>query len=222
MDTIGAIAADWDSAAALTRNIGDLIGTAAFAISGALLAIRRDFDIVGALTLAAMTACGGGVIRDLIIGETPPTAFVDLRYLTVAVISALVVFVWSPPARLLGRPLDLADALGLGAFCVTGTVTAAEHGLGLASSALLGVVTAVGGGVIRDVLAQRTPSVLRPDQEIYAIPALFGALLTAILIEYGWYGTIVGGCVAAAVFLFRVLALRYRWRAPQARGRRRK
>ena len=211
-------ATDWDSAALWTRNAGDLIGTAAFAISGALLAIRRDFDIVGALTLAAMTACGGGVIRDLIIGKTPPTAFVDLRYLAVAVLSALVVFVWSPPARLLGRPLDLADALGLGAFCVTGTVTAANHGLGPASSALLGVVTAVGGGVIRDVLAGRTPSILRPDQEIYAIPALFGAAITAVLIGYGHFNALTGGAVAASVFLFRALALHFRWRAPQARG----
>lgn len=212
-------ATSWDSAVLITQNAGDLIGTAAFAISGALLAIRRDFDIVGAVTLAAMTACGGGVIRDLIIGKTPPTAFVDLRYLAVAIISALVIFIWSPPPRLLGRPLDLADALGLGAFCVTGTVTAHNHGLGLASSALLGVVTAVGGGVIRDVLAQRTPSVLRPDQEIYAIPALFGALITAVLLEYGHYSLLAGGAVAAAVFVFRVLALRFRWRAPKARGR---
>ncbi|MGW0162423.1 trimeric intracellular cation channel family protein [Mycobacterium sp. NPDC003323] len=212
-------AASWDSAVLVTQNAGDLIGTAAFAISGALLAIRRDFDIVGVVTLAAMTACGGGVIRDLIIGRTPPTAFVDLRYLAVAIISALVIFIWSPPPRLMGRPLDLADALGLGAFCVAGTVTAHDHGLGFASSALLGVVTAVGGGVIRDVLGQRTPSVLRPDQEIYAIPALFGAVITAALLEHGRYSLLAGGAVAAAVFTFRVLALRFRWRAPQARGR---
>lgn len=203
----------------LAQQAGDMIGTVAFAISGALLAIRKGFDIVGVATLAVITAVGGGIMRDLVIGQTPPVAFTDLRYASAALVTALVIFVWSPPESLLGRPLDLADALGLGMFCVTGTVSAHLHGLGPESSTLLGAVTAVGGGVLRDLLAQETPSILRRDKEIYAIPALVGSAVTASLLFWGIYSALAGIGAALGVFVFRVLALRWHWRAPRARQR---
>ncbi|MFJ1458290.1 trimeric intracellular cation channel family protein [Nocardia sp. N2S4-5] len=212
-------AAQLHSAATAVQQIGDRLGTFAFAVSGALLAVEKKFDIVGIAVLAAATAVGGGVLRDLVIGRHPPVAFADLSYLAIALAAALCVFVWHPPARLIGRPLDTADALGLGVFCVTGTLAAVRAGLGTPSAILLGAVTAVGGGVLRDVFADETPRILRPDKEIYAIPALLGATVTAVLLRYGRYSDVTGVLVISGVFTLRMLALHYRWRAPQARRR---
>ncbi|MFF0490981.1 trimeric intracellular cation channel family protein [Nocardia sp. NPDC003482] len=208
-----------DSAVTTAQQVGDRLGTFAFAVSGALLAVEKKFDIVGIVTLAAATAVGGGIVRDLVIGAHPPLAFTDLSYLGIAVVAALCVFVWHPPERLTGRPLDVADAIGLGVFCVTGTLVAARAGLGGPSAVLLGAATAVGGGALRDVLANEIPRILRRDSEIYAIPALLGATATAVLLHYGRYSSLAGTLVILAVVTVRVLALRYRWRAPRARRR---
>ncbi|MGW4371837.1 trimeric intracellular cation channel family protein [Nocardia takedensis] len=205
------------SAASAFQLFGDHLGTFAFAVSGALLAVHKKFDIVGIATLSAATAVGGGVLRDLVIGTDPPVAFVDLTYLAIALVAAIVIFFWHPSSRLSGRPLDIADALGLGAFCVTGTVTAANAGLAAPSAALLGLVTAVGGGVLRDILAGQTPLILRPDREVYAIPALLGSSATATLLHLGHYSDPAGAATMVAVFGFRWCALHYRWRAPSAR-----
>ncbi|AHH19938.1 putative transmembrane protein [Nocardia nova SH22a] len=205
------------SAVSAFQLIGDHLGTFAFAVSGALLAVHKKLDIVGIATLAAATAVGGGIIRDLVIGTHPPAAFVNLTYLAIALLAALIIFFWHPSSRLSGRPLDIADALGLGVFCVTGTLTAADAGLGAPSAALLGLVTAVGGGVIRDILAGQTPLILRPDREIYAIPALLGSSITAGLLHLGYYSDVVGAATMLAVFGFRWCALHYEWRAPSAR-----
>lgn len=161
-------------------------------------------------------------MRDLIIGETPPVAFVQLRYPATALLAALVIFFWHPPRRLIRGPLDLADAIGLGIFCVVGTVSAYQHGLSAFSAAALGVVTAVGGGIVRDVLAGRTPSLLRPDEELYAIPALVGSGVTAALLHFGYYTYWTGALAGAGAFGVRILALRLHWRAPMARPHRRR
>jgi uncharacterized membrane protein YeiH len=208
---------DLDSAARVAQQIGDYSGTFAFAVSGAVLGVRANYDIVGIAVLACATAVGGGIIRDLIIGNVPPTAFVDMRYVAIALAAALLIFLWRPRIRLATRALDITDAAGLGIFAVTGTVTAHAAGLGAPSAAFLGVVTAVGGGVIRDVLAGEHPSVLRHDKEIYALPALFGAAITATALELGYYTALVGLLAAAGAFTLRILALRYGWRAPRPR-----
>ncbi|WP_345496566.1 trimeric intracellular cation channel family protein [Nocardia callitridis] len=207
---------DIGAAAGIATQVGDLLGTFAFAISGALMAVRKNFDIVGIAVLACATAVGGGIIRDLVVGVTP-TAFVQLRYPAVALLAALLIFLWHPPRRLTHRPLDVADAIGLGVFCVTGTVTAYTHGLGAPSAAALGVVTAVGGGIIRDILAGVRPSILHPEQEIYAVPAMLGAVITALLLHVGHSTVITGTLASLAVVVLRVLALRFHWRAPLAR-----
>ncbi|SIE96178.1 Predicted membrane protein [Mycobacteroides abscessus subsp. abscessus] len=125
----------------------------------------------------------------------------------------------SPPAKLTGWPLQVTDALGLAVFCVTGTAIAAHSGLAEPSAALLGAMTAIGGGVIRDLLSGETPMLLRPDSELYAIPAMLGASITALLIHVGLYTDLTGLAAALAAFGLRMLAMRFHWHAPQARRR---
>ncbi|MGW0248092.1 trimeric intracellular cation channel family protein [Nocardia goodfellowii] len=205
------------SAVQAAQRSGELLGVIAFATSGALLAVRKNLDIFGMAVLACSTALGGGVIRDLLVGRTPPAAFTDLTYLTAALLVTLVIFFRHPSARLTRGPLEIADAIGLGLFCVTGTVVAYTHGVGAPSAALLGMVTAIGGGVIRDLLGGQVPSVLRPDQDLYAVPALFGAATTAVLLHFGVYQAWTGFLAASLAIAFRLLARRFQWRAPQAR-----
>ncbi|TYP90490.1 trimeric intracellular cation channel family protein [Blastococcus xanthinilyticus] len=147
----------------------ELVGVFAFAVSGALTAIGRDFDVVGIAFLAVITALGGGIVRDVVLGDTPPPAFTGWQYLVVALTAAAVTSVAHPWLGRLGRPLLVFDAAGLGLFCVAGTEKALDAGLAPVAAALLGVTTAVGGGVLRDVLARETPALFRPDSELYAV-----------------------------------------------------
>ncbi|MFQ6397818.1 trimeric intracellular cation channel family protein [Nocardia sp. KC 131] len=211
------MATQLDSAVNAAQRIGELLGVIAFATSGALLAVRKNLDIFGMAVLACSTALGGGVIRDLLVGRTPPAAFTDLTYLSASLLITLVIFFRHPTSRLTRGPLEVADAIGLGLFCVTGTVVAYSHGTGAPTAALLGMVTAIGGGVIRDVLSGQVPSVLRPDQELYAVPALFGAATTAALLHFGAYRAWTGFLAALVAIAVRLLARRFQWRAPLAR-----
>ena len=122
------------------------------------MAIRRDFDVVGIAILAVITALGGGILRDLVLGDTPPPAFTQWEYLVVPLAAAAVTFVAHPELERLTRTLLVFDAAGLGLFCVAGTVKALEYGLAPVAAAALGVTTAVGGGVLRDVIARETPA----------------------------------------------------------------
>lgn len=194
----------------------DLIGLFAFGISGALMAIRRDFDVVGIVILAVITALGGGILRDLVLGDTPPPAFAEWEYLVVPLAAAAVTFVAHPELERLMRTLLIFDAAGLGLFCVSGTVKALDYGLAPVAAATLGVTTAVGGGVLRDVIARETPTLVRPDSELYAVPALAGAVTVAIAWELKAYEPALGAVVAAAVFGIRGLALHRQWRGPRA------
>ncbi|GAB4589073.1 trimeric intracellular cation channel family protein [Nocardia sp. IFM 10818] len=203
------------------QQVGNMVGVFAFGASGALLAVRRGFDVVGIAVLSICTATGGGIMRDLVIGRIPPAAFVQLSYAITALLAGALIFFWHPPRRLVRTPLLVADAIGLGIFCVTGTVTAFQHGLSATSAAALGVVTAVGGGVVRDVLAGVTPSVLS-DGELYAVPALLGSVVTALLLHYGQYTFWTGGLAGAGAVGLRLLALWRHWRAPLARPHRRR
>ncbi len=194
----------------------DLTGIFAFGISGALMAIRRDFDVVGIAILAVITALGGGILRDLVLGHTPPPAFTQWEYLVVPLAAAAVTFVAHPELERLTRTLLVFDAAGLGLFCVAGTTKALEHGLAPVAAATLGVTTAVGGGVLRDVIARETPALVRPDSELYVLPAVAGALAVAIAWELGAYDPMLGAIAAAAVFGIRGLALHHHWRGPRA------
>src|ERR671927_758151 len=157
----------------------DLTGTFAFAVNGALTALRMArLDIVGVVTLGVITALGGGIIRDVLLGSLPPATFSDWRYLAVAGGGGLVAFTAGRHLDRLTSPITLLDAAGLSLFAVTGATKALDLGLGPVQAVLLGALTGVGGGTVRDVLIGRIPSVL--GSGLYAIPALVGAALTVL------------------------------------------
>ncbi|WP_030167673.1 trimeric intracellular cation channel family protein [Spirillospora albida] len=195
----------------------DLAGIFVFAVSGALTAVRRRMDVVGMVMLAEATALGGGVVRDVLIGAVPPAAFTSTGYVLVPLAASALVFFWHPQvARLLPAVL-LFDAAGLGLFCATGTLKALHHGLSPLHAVLLGVLTAVGGGILRDVLAGQIPVVLY-DRQLYALPAMMGAAVTAGGAGAGLREGAVTAGAAALAFSLRVLAMRFSWRTPRPRG----
>ena len=198
----------------------DLIGIFVFAISGALLAVRKNFDVFGIAVLAEITALGGGLLRDIVIGAVPPAAFTDLGYFTTPLVAALLVFFLHPEVERIQVGVNVFDAAGLGLFCVTGTVKAYDYGLGLTASAALGLATAVGGGVLRDVLANEVPSLLRWDRDLYAVPAIVGATMVVICIRYDALTPFTSGLAVVTAFVLRLFAMRYHWRAPRAWNRR--
>lgn len=198
----------------------DLFGIFVFAISGALLAVRKNFDVFGIATLAEVTALGGGLFRDLVIGAVPPAAFTDLGYFLTPLFAALLVVFLHPQVERIQTGVNVFDAAGLGLFCVTGTTKAYDYGLGLTASAALGLATAVGGGVLRDVLANEVPSLLRWDRDLYAVPAIVGAAMVALCIRYDVLTPLAGGVASVTAFVLRLLAMRFHWRAPRAWNRR--
>ncbi|GHF87204.1 trimeric intracellular cation channel family protein [Streptomyces thermodiastaticus] len=198
----------------------DVVGIFVFAISGALLAVRKNFDVFGIAVLAEVTALGGGLFRDVIIGALPPAAFTDLGYFLTPLCAALVVFFLHPHVERIQTAVLVFDAAGLGLFCVTGTTKAYDYGLGLTASATLGLATAVGGGVLRDVLANEVPSLLRWDRDLYAVPAIVGATMVVLCIHYDVLSPLTSALAAVTAFVIRLLAMRFHWRAPRAWNRR--
>ena len=197
----------------------DLIGVFVFAISGALLAVRKGFEVVGVTSLALVTALGGGTIRDLVLGDTPPVAFSDAWYLVVALSAAAVVFfLHSAIDSRVNRAVLIFDAAGLGLFCVTGSLKAAVFGTSVVGAVLIGVISATGGGIIRDVLANEPPRIFHRDSRLYAIPAAIGAAIVVATWRNDVYSGGVAAGVAAGVFAVRLGALRFGWRAPMPRG----
>nr|WP_202510246.1 trimeric intracellular cation channel family protein [Streptomyces sp. SID5643] len=197
-----------------------MIGIFVFAISGALLAVRKNFDVFGMAVLAEVTALGGGLFRDLVIGAVPPAAFTDLGYFLTPLLATLLVFFLHPQVERIQVAVNVFDAAGLGLFCVAGTIKAYEYGLGLTASAGLGLTTAVGGGVLRDVLANEVPSLLRWDRDLYAVPAIVGSALVALCIQYDALNPLTSSLAVITAFVLRLLAMRYHWRAPRAWHRR--
>jgi uncharacterized membrane protein YeiH len=195
----------------------ELIGILAFATSGALMAIRSGFDVVGIVVLAETTALGGGILRDLIIGATPPAAFLDPLYLVFPLVAASVTFFFHPHVARLGRAVTVFDAGGLGLYAVTGTLKAVEADLGVLQATLLGVTTAVGGGVLRDVLARQTPELFKAETVLYAVPAAVGAFIVAVAYTVGSPRPALAVAAAVFVVVFRLVALWRGWHAPSAR-----
>jgi len=150
----------------------NLVGTFVFGLSGGLAAVRARLDLFGVVVMAAVVGLAGGIIRDLLIG-TPPATFRDWRYLAAAGAAGLVCFFGRPALERVQRSVLVFDAVGLGLFCVTGASKALDFGVGAVSAVLLGAITGIGGGMLRDVLLREVPTVLHHD--LYAIPALLGA-----------------------------------------------
>ena len=191
----------------------DLVGTFVFALDGALLALRvARLDIVGTVTLGMVTAIGGGVIRDLLIGAVPPATFSDWRYLAVATAGGLIAFLLGHRLKRLSAPITVLDAAGLSLFAVTGASKALDFGLGAGQAVILGAITAVGGGTVRDVLVRRVPAVLQSG--LYAIPAIIGAAITVATIRTEVFGPVTAVAAAAVCFLVRMVGVRYDLNAP--------
>lgn len=193
----------------------ELAGIFVAAISGALLAVRKQFDIVGVATLAAIAGLGGAVTRDVIIGATPPVAFRDIEYLLMPLAAALVTFVAHVQIERIQRSILVFDAAALGLFAVTGTVKALAFEIEPFAAVLLGTITAVGGGLLRDVCAREVPVVFRADSELYALPVVLGATIIAVAWELEAYGVAIAALAAGTVFAIRLLAIRYRILAPR-------
>jgi uncharacterized membrane protein YeiH len=191
----------------------NLAGTFVFGISGGLAAVRHGLDVFGAVVLAAAVGLAGGIIRDVLIG-IPPATFRDWRYLAVAGGAGIVTSFCHPLIGRVQRPIDTLDAAGLALFCVTGAATALTHGLGTAESIILGAITGIGGGMVRDILVREIPIVLRGG--LYAIPALMGAGIVVIAYRQGEYNTAFPIIGAAVCFAVRMAGLRYDLNLPAA------
>jgi uncharacterized membrane protein YeiH len=192
----------------------DLLGTAAFAVSGALAGVRRDMDLFGVLLLGLVTATGGGTLRDLFLGDTPPFIFKDETYLWVSIFFSLIVFLWHRRMGFLQHPLLYFDAVGLGTFVVIGTGKAIEFQMGFFGSVMMGVMTATAGGIVRDMLSSRVPLVLH--REVYASACLAGGALLYLLqftpLTRSWSLLIA----ALTVIGLRLMAIHYNWSLPKA------
>ena len=198
----------------------DLVGTFAFALNGALTAVRAaHLDVVGVVTLGIITAVGGGIIRDILLGALPPATFLDWRYLAVATAGGLIAFLFSRGLSRFTDPIDVLDAAGLSLFAVTGAGKALELGAGPAQAIILGTITGVGGGTVRDVLIRQVPGVL--SSGLYAIPALVGAALVVVAISSG-VSQVLGAPVALGAagvcFTIRMVGLHFGLDAPRPPG----
>ena len=193
----------------------DLGGTFVFALSGAAAGVKHRLDLFGILVLSFAAADSGGIARDVLIGAAPPAAIRDWRYIVVPIIAGLVVFFWSPIVNRLQSPVLLFDAIGLAFFAVSGSMKALTFHLGPIAAVLLGVLTGIGGGMVRDVLVSEVPSVLRA--EIYAVAALAGAAV--VVIGHMLHLPPAAAAVVGMVLCFglRLMAIRRGWHLPIAR-----
>jgi uncharacterized membrane protein YeiH len=191
----------------------DLVGTFAFALNGALTALRAArLDIVGVVTLGMITALGGGTIRDVLLDSLPPATFVDWRYLAVAAGGGLGAFFLGRHLERLNATITVLDAAGLALFAVTGAGKAVDLGFGPAQAVIVGGISAVGGGTLRDVLIGRVPWVL--SSGLYAIPALIGAAATIVAGSLGGSGTFASVGGATLCFAIRMVGVHYDLNAP--------
>jgi uncharacterized membrane protein YeiH len=194
--------------------VADLIGVAVFAASGAGAGVAKRLDLFGVAFVGFIAALGGGILRDLVIGAVPPLAFADWRYAVTAVVASVASFWLHPQFARLRRTVLVLDAAGLGLFTVTGTLKALGAGVPPVGACLIGMLTAIGGGLARDLLTGEIPVVLHRD--IYAVVALGGAVAVTILSRLGLDGPLALGSAAALMIGVRLIALYRRWSAPVA------
>lgn len=183
----------------------DLVGVFVFALTGGLVAVKKGLDLFGVLVLAAAAALGGGIMRDVLIGDTPPVGISDWRLVGAAAVAGLVTFLFHPGVERISRFVRVLDAAGLATFAIGGSLKALGAGVDPLAAILVGGITAVGGGIVRDVLAGQVPEVLR--REMYALPALFGSTLLVAAHHYDLISTLTIWACVAVVFLIRMLAV---------------
>jgi uncharacterized membrane protein YeiH len=190
----------------------NLAGTFVFGLSGGLAGVQKRLDAFGVVVLAVVVGLAGGITCDVLIG-VPPQTFRDWRYLAVAAGAGLVTFVAHAALRRLERPVLVLDAAGLALFCVTGASTALDHRVGTVEAIVLGAITGVGGGVLRDILVREIPVVLRAG--LYAIPALVGAGIVAVAAKSGTHDLAVPLAGAAVCFLIRLAGIYFDLNVPR-------
>lgn len=196
--------------------IFDLAGTFVFALSGGMDAVKHRLDFYGVLVLSFAAGNSGGILRDVLIGSAPPAAISDWRYVAVSVLAGLVAFFWSERVRSLRSPVMVFDAGGLALFSVAGSGKALAYHAGPVAAILLGMLTGIGGGIVRDVLVREVPTVLRTD--LYAVAALIGATVMVLgsMLRVPLYIASIAG--AALCFVVRYMAVRRAWKLPVARS----
>jgi uncharacterized membrane protein YeiH len=203
--------------AAGTLLVLDLIGTFVFALSSAVAGVKERLDLFGVLVLSFAAASAGGITRDLLIGAVPPAAISDWRYLGVSLLAGLVIFFWFPRSERLhklGNLVLIFDGAGLAFFAVAGTQKALGYNLNPVMCALLGMLTGIGGGMLRDVLVAQVPTVLR--SELYAVAALVGASVVVVGHVLNLPPTAMAIAGAGLCFGIRLIAIRRGWRLPVA------
>lgn len=198
----------------------DLTGTFVFALSGALAGARRELDLFGVLVLSFAAGNSGGITRDLLIGAVPPGAVGDWRYLGVSLVAGLITFYCSPLIVRMSNPILIFDAAGLALFAVAGSSKALSFGLNPLMATVLGVVTGIGGGMVRDVLLAEIPTVLRA--ELYAVAALVASAIVVVGHMMQLPVAAVTSMALISCFLLRVVAIRRGWRLPVAKIAKRK
>lgn len=191
----------------------DLSGTFVFALSGALVASKKDMDILGSLVLAVVTASGGGILRSLLIGDFPVPLLKDPLYLILCILAVLVVFCFKNYLHKLEKPIIILDAIGLGIFVSIGISVALGKGMNWWASLLMGIITGSFGGVIRDVLSNEIPLIFQ--KEIYATACLAGGVLFLVLNYFKVQPDLVVYLSAFLVFAVRLLAVKYKWDLPK-------
>jgi uncharacterized membrane protein YeiH len=192
----------------------DLAGTFVFALSGATAGVKHRLDLFGVLVLSFAAGNSGGIARDVLIGAVPPGGIADWRYLGISVLAGLVTFYWHPFIDRWRNPVLLFDAAGLGLFAVVGTTKALAFHLGPVPAVLFGVLTATGGGMVRDVLVSEVPAVLRA--EIYAVAAMAGGTVVVAADTLGLPSAAATAGGAALCFGLRYAAIRRGWQLPVA------
>lgn len=194
--------------------IFDLFGTFIFAITGAVKGVRCKLDILGVVVFACTVGCGGGMFRDMLIGATPVAALTDSAYILTCVGTGLAVFFLAPKFVGKWRVILFADSLGLGVFTALGVAKGAMYGIGPVGQVLCGVFSAVGGGVVRDIMSRSVPSVLTSD--FYATASLIGGILY-LMLEMTDLGIFPKFLIASStVFIIRLIAIKYRFHLPVA------
>nr|WP_108472274.1 trimeric intracellular cation channel family protein [Rhodanobacter thiooxydans] len=194
----------------------DLGGTFVFAISGAMVAVRHRLDVFGVLVLAFAAGNAGGITRDLLIGAVPPAAIADWKYSGVSALAGLATFFWYPAVtKKVANDVLWFDALGLAFFAVAGAQKALAHGIDPTMAALLGMLTGIGGGMLRDVLVSGIPTVLRAD--LYALAALAGASVVVSAHLLHLHPMVAAAAGGGVCFALRFMAIRHGWRLPTAR-----
>jgi uncharacterized membrane protein YeiH len=193
----------------------DLFGTFVFALSGGMRGVRYGLDVFGVLVLSFAAGNAGGITRDLLIGAVPPAAIADWRYIAVSILAGLATFRWHSTVRRWKSAVLVFDAAGLGLFAVSGALKALAYGLNPVAAVLLGMLTGIGGGMLRDVLVAEIPTVLRA--ELYAVAALAGAAVVVGGELLRLPSTPLASAGAVLCFGLRLLAIRRGWGLPVAR-----